>query len=281
MDKTSWCCLALMIRLKIGNFLLAPNLIPTLATIVLVPFLASLGLWQLDRADQKREIDTGVIQAQAKEALNLNIFISEGNTNEDGFSKEFYRSASLSGHYDSDHQYLLDNRTYKGRAGFHVLTPFLLDDTDQSILINRGWITYQGTRDNIPDISIAKDTINIKGVMKKQGRAIVLNSISNADSNNSNTFEMNYPKLIQSIQLSELANDVAKDLDVKLLPIIIELDKTDDNGFVREWQPYYGSIDKHNAYALQWFSFAGILLFLFIKLNTKRIKLQPDRLQTI
>ncbi|MEE9310168.1 MAG: SURF1 family protein [Cocleimonas sp.] len=271
-----------MASLKMGSFEFSPKLIPTLATIVLVPFLASLGLWQLDRADQKRDIDSGVMQAQAKEALNLNTYITliyKSDINENDFSTEFYRSASLSGHYDSDHQYLLDNRTHKGQAGFHVLTPFLLDSTNKSVLVNRGWITYQGTRSNIPDISITKDTINIKGVMKKQGRAIVLNS-SNTKNNGSSQSKEYYPKLIQSIQLSELAKDLVKESakksttgNAKLLPIIIELDKTDSTGFVREWQPYYGSIDKHNAYALQWFSFAGILLFLYIKLNTKKIKL--------
>ncbi len=275
-----------MASLKMGSFEFSPKLIPTLATIVLVPFLASLGLWQLDRADQKRDIDNGVKQAQAKEALDLNNYINrhiklmgKGDISEDDFSTEFYRSASLSGHYDNDHQYLLDNRTHKGQAGFHVLTPFLLDSTNKSILVNRGWITYQGTRSNIPDISITKDTINIKGVMKKQGRAIVLKS-SNTENNGSDQLKENYPKLIQSVQLTELALDFTRENakksnfgNTKLLPIIIELDKTDSTGFVREWQPYYGSIDKHNAYALQWFSFAGILLFLYIKLNTKKIKL--------
>ncbi len=261
-----------MVCLKIGNFLFSPKLIPTLLTIFLVPILASLGLWQLDRADQKREIDNGVMQAQAMEALDLNTFIDNDNMKEANFSKEFYRSASLSGRYDTDHQYLLDNRTYKGQAGYHVLTPFLLDNTSQSIIINRGWIKYKGTRENIPDITITKNTINIKGVMKKQGRAIVLNSVDDTDK-----LKTNYPKLIQSIQLSKLAEDLAKSNTAKenmqLLPIIIELDKADKTGFIRDWQPYYGSIDKHNAYALQWFAFAGILLFLFIKLNTKRIEL--------
>ncbi len=252
-----------MIRLQIGQYRFSPKLIPTLAAIILVPFLASLGLWQLDRADQKREIDNGVLQAQAKETLNLNTFIASNSTSD--FSKELYRSASLTGHYDNDHQYLLDNRTYKGRAGFHVLTPFLLKSINKTILVNRGWITYQGSRENIPDISITSDSINIVGVMKKQGRAIVLNN----DDNDSNKLSTSYPKLIQSVQLTELADE----LNVELLPIIIELDKTDKTGFIREWQPYYGSIDKHNAYALQWFSFSGILLFLFIKLNTKKIKL--------
>ena len=71
------------------------------------------------------------------------------------------------------------------------------------------------------------------------------------------------------MQLTELA----KELNVELLPIFIELDKNDKTGFIRDWQPYYGSIDKHNAYALQWFAMAAILLFLFIKLNTKKIRL--------
>ena len=250
-----------MIHLQIGNYHFSPKLIPTLAAIILVPFLASLGLWQLDRADQKREIDNGVKQAQAKKALGLNAFINSNSLYD--FSKEIYRSASLSGHYDNEHQYLLDNRTYKGRAGFHVLTPFILDNSSKNILINRGWISYQGTRDNIPDISITESNINIRGVMKQQGRAIVLNS-----SHDANELKPTYPKLIQSIQLTELAET----LKLALLPIIIELDKDDETGFIRDWQPYYGSIDKHNAYALQWFSFAAILLFLFIKLNTKKLK---------
>jgi surfeit locus 1 family protein len=250
-----------MIRLQIGSYLFSPKLIPTLAAIVLVPFLISLGMWQLDRADQKKVIDSGVKEAQQKEALNLNTFVAKSSANKEDFSQEIYRTATLLGHYDNGHQFLLDNRTHQGKAGFHVLTPFLLKNTDNAILINRGWITYQGTRDNIPDISISQESINILGVMKQQARAIVLN-------NDSGENKTRYPKLIQSIELTK----IAKELKLELLPIIIELDKDDNTGFTRDWQPYYGSIDKHNAYALQWFAMAAILLFLFIKLNTKKIK---------
>jgi len=73
--------------------------------------------------------------------------------------------------------------------------------------------------------------------------------------------QLNGVRLIQSIELDRLE----KALNYKLLPVIIELKPTVENGFIREWQPYYGSIDKHNAYALQWFAMASILLFLFIK----------------
>jgi surfeit locus 1 family protein len=249
-----------MPNLHIGKYRFKPKLIPTMATIILVPFLISLGLWQLDRAEQKKQIDNGVKASQAKEALNLNS-ISTTVTSFD-FSKELYRTASLKGVYDNQHQYLLDNRTYKGRAGFHVLTPFILSGTKQGVLINRGWIAYQGTRENIPDINVTTENLQIKGVMKQQTRAIVLKEMSDTDKFN----RQPYPKLVQSIQLNKLAND----LGIKLLPLIIELNKADKTGFSRDWQPYYGSIDKHNAYALQWFVMAAILLFLYIKLNTKK-----------
>ena len=258
-----------MIRLQIGKYVFAPKVVPTIGAIVLVPLLASLGFWQLDRADQKREIDNGVKQAQQSKPLNLNSVIEVSKTNNTRFDKEIYRSASMTGSYDTEHQYLLDNRTHKGIAGFHVLTPFLFNPKE-GVLINRGWISYNGTRENIPDISVSKDELKVAGVIKKQGRAIVLKHDDLKQDNLSlDNTSNSYPKLVQEIQLSAFESD----LNLRLLPIVIELDSTDKTGFVREWQPYYGSIDKHNAYALQWFVMSAILLFLFLKLNTKKVKL--------
>ena len=241
-------------QLQVKNYLFSPNLIPSLTTLILLPFLVSLGFWQLDRADQKREIDKGIHEAIAKPALQLNTIDTSK------LSTEIYRTVSIKGKYDTEHQFLLDNRTHLGKPGYHVLTPFLFDNNNgkQAVLINRGWITYRGTRDNIPSITLGNNEREILGTLKEIGDSIVLNDEVETQSN---------PKLIQSIQLTELMQD----LDYKLLAAIIELSKEDKDGFVREWQPYYGSIDKHNAYALQWFSMAAILLFLFIRLNTKKV----------
>ena len=241
-------------QLQVKNHLFSPNLIPSLITLILLPFLVSLGFWQLDRADQKRIIDKGVIEAIAKPTLKLNIFDTSK------LSTEIYRTVSIKGKYDTENQFLLDNRTHLGKPGYHVLTPFHFDNSNgkQTVLINRGWITYKGTRDNIPSIKLGSNKREILGTLKEIGDSIVLNDAVETRSN---------PKLIQSIQLSQLMQD----LDYKLLPAIIELNKEDKDGFVREWQPYYGSIDKHNAYALQWFSMAAVLLFLFVRLNTKKI----------
>jgi surfeit locus 1 family protein len=245
--------------MKLGNdYQFLPSLIPTLLMLVVFPLFIALGIWQLNRAAEKRQIDQGVHNAQKMAALNLN------RINKTRLSKLVYRKATLSGHYDKQHQLLLDNRTHQGKPGYHVLTPLLLSGQDKpsAVLINRGWIPYSGTRDNIPDISVDDRARTLTGIIKKPAKSIVLQK-----EHSETTGNQQYPQLIQSIALNKLATQ----LQVTLLPIIIELDKNDKDGFVRDWQPYYGSVDKHNAYALQWFAMAAILLFLYLKLNTKKM----------
>ncbi len=256
---------------KTKRYIFTPNLIPTLLALICIPVLVSLGLWQLDRADEKRAIDQGVNDAIAKPALNLN------NANVNELKNEIYRTASITGQYDTKQQFLLDNRTHKGLPGYHVISPYMFEQsaTNSSpkvaVLINRGWIGYKGTRDNITDISIDKETLEITGSIKQIPNSIVLKeenetSLSPTLVFKANTKQLVGVNLIQSIQLDSLENK----LNYKLLPVMIELDETVTNGFTREWQPYYGSIDKHNAYALQWFAMASILLFLFFKLNIRK-----------
>lgn len=248
-------------ELRFSKFLFAPNIVPLFITIVVIPLLLSLGFWQLDRADEKKVIDTEIKTAIAQQPINLN-----AETLKD-ITQSAYRKITVSGNYDANNQLLLDNRTHQGKPGYHVLSPFHFDgiNAKQAVLINRGWIGYQGTRDAIPDIAIDNTKQNISGSIKMIGEAIVLSGDKQQNSSNKLT-PHNY-HLIQSIQLEDLESQ----LGYKLLPIVIELGKNEKNGFTRDWQPYYGSVDKHNAYALQWFAMALVVLFLFIKLNIKKI----------
>lgn len=257
-------------ELNFLGYTFAPKLIITLLALICIPILISLGLWQLDRADEKRIIDQGVNDAIAKPALQLN----DADLTE--LSKEIYRTASIKGQYDTNKQFLLDNRTHKGLPGYHVLSPFMFESTSNSktqyaVLINRGWIGYKGTRDQIADISLKTEISEITGSIKNIPRSIVLKEDADGNKSSSLIFKTNEKQLkevslIQSVQMERLE----KTLNYKLLPVMIELEPSIENGFARDWQPYYGSIDKHNAYALQWFAMAAILLFLFIKLNIRK-----------
>ncbi|HEC04749.1 MAG TPA: SURF1 family protein [Thiothrix sp.] len=242
--------------MRIGNYQFSPALVPSIVVLILFPLLISLGLWQLDRAEEKRGIEANVHQAGLKAPLSLNdLDVVEQRE----LGKHIYRPVTAIGSYDNKHQFLYDNRTHKGMPGYHVLTPFLLKGKGAAILVNRGWIGFKGRRDNIQDISIKAVEESIQGVVKLPSESILLKE--------SEKLTENYPQTIQSLALDEMAEA----LGYHFLPIVIELDKDANNGFTRDWQPYYGSIAKHNGYAMQWFAMAAVLLLLFVKLSTKKV----------
>ena len=245
-----------LFTLQYKQYQFAPSLVPGLIVFTLLPVLISLGIWQLNRADQKRLIDQHINNAEQLAPLDLNQYISKNSKH---VNHAAYRRTAITGHYDNK-TFLLDNRTYQGKAGFHVLTPYLFIDKHhkkQAVLVNRGWIPYQGSRTNIPDIQLKKTSPVILGRIKTLGKSIVLN-----DSQESSQF----PRIIQSISMEKLSQT----LRYTLLPIVIELDKSQENGFIRDWKPYYGSVDRHIAYAVQWFAMATVLAIFYIKTNTKK-----------
>jgi len=243
--------------LRVNNYHFSPAIIPSIAAFVVFGVLLSLGFWQLDRAEEKRVIERDVHKAQTQQALSLNRYLQDGLA--ESLLTKIYHHAEVTGYYDNQHQFLYDNRTHKGKPGYHVLTPLRLSDKKIAVLVNRGWIPYNGLRDNIPSIQVTDEKQVIHGEIRNPSQSIVLSDIPQV--------AMKFPVTIQSISVVALS----KQLDYPLLPIVIELDKAQPLGFIREWQPYYGKIDKHIAYAIQWFLMAVILLFLYVKLNTKRM----------
>ena len=217
------------------------------------PALISLGLWQLDRADEKRLIEDNVNAAGVKSPLDLN------EEYKGDLKSEVYRQVIVEGRFDDSRQYLWDNKTHDGRPGFHVLTPLLIRDMNVAVMVNRGWVPMLGRRDVLPEVTVARGVKSIQGVIKDPSNAIQL-----AESVRTNV--VRFPSIIQSFDTDVFSSE----LNVPVLPIMIELAKNNENGYVRNWKPYFGNIERHNGYALQWFLMALIVLFLYVKLNTKR-----------
>src|SRR5262249_52632004 len=67
-----------------------------------------------------------------------------------------YQRVSVTGRLDGQHQFLLDNRSYRGRPGYEVLTP--LTRTDGTLLlVDRGWVPFSGSRARLPDVRVGED----------------------------------------------------------------------------------------------------------------------------
>lgn len=119
-----------------------------------------------------------------------------------------------------------------------------------------------GRRDQLPNIMLedaGQKDITITGIIKDPSNTIQL-----ADRLDQKGTD--FPHVFQAFEPDVFASELA----LNLLPVMIELAPDDKYGYVRDWKPYFGKIEKHNGYALQWFLMASIALFLYIKLNTKR-----------
>jgi surfeit locus 1 family protein len=77
-----------------------------------------------------------------------------------------------------------------------------------------------------------------------------------------------FPVLIQAIDF-----DVIEEISsTSFVDVIGLLDPSSDDGFVRKWEPYTGSIEKHIGYAIQWFLMALVLGIIGIRIGLKQRK---------
>jgi surfeit locus 1 family protein len=77
-----------------------------------------------------------------------------------------------------------------------------------------------------------------------------------------------FPILIQALDLDEMSAIASLDLG----SVVGLLSPESENGFVRQWEHYTGSIERHIGYAIQWFLMALVLAYIGIRLALKQRK---------
>jgi surfeit locus 1 family protein len=243
--------------MRIGPFDFRPSLWPSLATLVLLPVLVALGQWQLERAAWKQ----GLVDAHAARIREpaqplQRVLASSGDDLE-------YRQVTARGVYDLDHQLLLDNRIYRGVAGYHVLTPLHLEGAESGsdwVLVNRGWVPLGESRSQLPAVPGPAERIELHAMIKlPPAKVFGPEAVEGSGTH--------WPQVIERLE----TGPIGERLNRPLLPLVLQLDKADPGGFVRDWKPIYGiTPDKHRAYAAQWFTLALVLLLIYIGVNTHR-----------
>jgi surfeit locus 1 family protein len=173
-------------------------------------------------------------------------------------NKEYYE-VRLQGSYVSDKQFIYDNQIVDQASGYYVLTPFVLTGQSNAIMINRGFIPWNGRRDQLADIAVDYAPREIKIQVSKPIKRIELKT-----SDISNQF----PVLIQAIDF-DVIEEISSTSFVRVIGL---LDPSSADGFVRKWEPYTGSIEKHIGYAIQWFLMALVLGIIGIRIGLKQRK---------
>ncbi|MEU9355230.1 SURF1 family protein [Streptomyces griseoloalbus] len=144
------------------RFLLSRQwVIITLVALLLVPTMIRLGIWQMDRYEERSARNRLVTDALAAEPVPVERLAAPGHA---VTRAERYRTVTARGHFATDDEVVVRRRTNADdRVGFHVLTPFVLDD-GKVLLVNRGWIPAEAGQTAFPEIPAPpRGEITIKG----------------------------------------------------------------------------------------------------------------------
>lgn len=236
------------------------SFVPTTAAALAIAMFSWLGFWQLDRAGEK-ERRNGTFAARTSDApilLNERLSVMPSEIESSWWR---YRRVEVSGAAYGARQYLLDNRTRNGVAGYHVYVPILVTGLDRVMLVNRGWVATGPSRERLPAVSLNASELVVSGIVDFPRHPLLLGDDGYAGSS--------WPKVVQRIDLDK----TARDLGHQVLPFVVLMDAASSHGFIREWSPYLGiGPERHQGYAFQWFSLAAAVAVVWIVVRVREAR---------
>ena len=212
-----------------------------ISAIIFVPITISLGIWQIERANEKKLIIANYdkLLVSAPIALQKNQMLNN------------WQPIETTGTYEDTIVYE-DNAINNGKAGFKVYHLFRNDD-GTFIFIHRGFIERNLIKNNLPEVEIPTEKKSIYGTtLFKQNNTFVKN-IEESDS-----------RIIQEFNASLLIDKYPMLKDKYLHPFLFNLDIRDVNKYQPIEKPVNMTASKHIGYAIQWFGLCAALIILTI-----------------
>ncbi|MBV1959257.1 MAG: SURF1 family protein [Pseudomonadales bacterium] len=227
--------------------------------LALIAAFISLGYWQVHRAEEKSALQQAYESAGAKP-------VAEINAQSGKLSELLYHRVRLVGHLEADNQILLDNQTHKTTAGYHVLTPIRLSNSDRRVMINRGWVAGTSVRTQLPVFDTPTNEVVITGtVVPLPSRSPLIGDDVKPDIENEKAwfyFDSKYYQEKKNIAVGEFW---------------VQQEPDTDYGFVRIWGVYDAKVMMHVGYAIMWFSFAVIMLAIYLSMSISRKTLDAKK----
>jgi len=252
---------------KLG-YIFSPSLIGTIVTLICIPLFIKFGLWQYHKAQQKMAIQTAYNLAKTDDALMfpLNMSkISASNHYVLNVADWNYKKVKVTGEYEPKFQFLLDNQVEGNSVGYHVITPLKIDQSEQYVLVNRGWILGKDTHTELPKF----DTPTVKQIVIGQiwvPSKKIFTLEAKADTS------IDTMSQITPVWQNMNMNSYQHSVPFVVSDLAIKLDQASDaGGFVRNWQVPVERIATNIGYAYQWFGFALATLLIYIYMSVSKV----------
>jgi cytochrome oxidase assembly protein ShyY1 len=193
----------------------------------------ALGHWQSGRADEKR---AAAAAAQKPETLR--------------------------GELLARHTLFLQNRPHRGKPGYYVVQPLRIAE-GRHVLVLRGWSAVAAP----PPTPAA--TVSFEGVRRERlPRAYEVGNAAAGAASESGHVRQN----VSVGEFSAWSGLALEPTIIEQRSALVVTQPGASDGLVREWPAEESGASKHEAYALQWYSLAGLCVVLLVILGFKREK---------
>ncbi len=221
-----------------------PGIKMTVFVMVMLPVLASLGIWQLNRGAEKRALENDYLRQLTRLPQTPALTGPAGD-----FSR-----LRLQGQYQPQ-VFLVDNQVREGRPGYWVVQRFD-DQHGQAFLVNRGYIAAPQSRGQLPGVDVPREKLAVVGmVWPYTGLVPVLDDDPWPDG---------WPKRVQRMDVARMAESA------QTLPLEVRLEPGQTSVFAAAPFAAVLSDDIHLGYAATWFGLAAVLLAGYVVFGLKQ-----------
>ena len=234
--------------MQIKNYQFKPGLLAIVVTVIAVSVFSYLAVWQLGRAEERKQLRNEVLQRTSQPVADFNAAIIDLQTDR-------YKLYGLQGEFIDTQQLLLDNVVRHGQAGYEVITPFK-NANGEIVLVNRGWIAAGKDRRVLPDIQVGTQQQQFEVSLDKPRSAPVVGARPVESGNRWNYLDVDHYRQLTGLDVPGY---------------LLLLSPGSGSGYERSLPEVEDKSGMHIGYAIQWGAFALIALGTFLGLNIKRV----------
>lgn len=216
----------------------------SLAAALLMTVTASLGFWQLGRAQTKLNLQAAIESRAVLPPLDEAGLLAGGAPEE-----LVHRQAQIRGVWVPAATVFLDNRPMAGRSGFFVITPLQLAGTSDHVLVQRGWVP----RD-------FQDRTRVPAIPTPAGEVLLRGRLAPPPSKLFELGEAGGGAIRQNIDVAAYARETG----LALLNVSLLQTGAANDGLQRDWPRLAADVHKHHGYAFQWFGLCALTGFLYV-----------------
>lgn len=229
-----------------------PTFWATVAALAGLVVLIGLGSWQLDRRVWKEQLIATLGERVSAPQVTLKELLAEPGFH---IMNTQFRPIRVRGRFRTDDSIKLLSRTRGGRAGFHLITPLVVEAPERIVLIDRGWVPIGGEESMTP---APKGLVDVEGFIRffeTQNRFTPDN-----DPETGTWFYLDFLQIMLALEAENL-----------MVYYIQAVPNTADPGAYPQGSvPDVALRNPHLQYAMTWYALAVVLLVIYVIFHLRR-----------